>query len=50
MEDYWNKNVKSREDVEQFYRLYFPYLPDVLVKALSLHLEAQVQGKIPPTE
>jgi len=50
MEDYWNKHVHCQEDIIKFYTLYFPYLPEVLVKALAIHMQGQVDGTIPVSE
>ena len=41
----WSK-VKSKKDVEDFYQLYFPHLPDILCKAIADMYHRAVQGEI----
>ena len=38
--------MRTPEDVVQFYKLYYPSLPDVLVQALSDYLTRGVRGEI----
>lgn len=45
MQDYWNMYVKSRDDVVNFYKLYYPCLPDCLVLALAEKIEKTVKGE-----
>lgn len=34
-DEFWNKHVRDADGVVQFYKLYYPQLPDVLVQALA---------------
>lgn len=45
-DEYWKKYVKGPEDVVQFYKLYYPQLPDVLVQALANYYNRAVIGEI----
>jgi hypothetical protein len=41
----WSR-VKSKKDVEDFYQLYYPHLPDILCKAIADMYSKAVEGEI----
>lgn len=45
-DDYWSKCVRSKEDIENFYKIYYPQLPDVLAKALADYYQRAIDGQI----
>ena len=36
--EYWNKCVRTKEDVEQYYSIYYPEYPTELCKAIALRI------------
>lgn len=44
-EEAWSL-VKSKEQVEQFYQLYYPHYPDILCKAIADYYHKAVSGQI----
>lgn len=40
------QEVKTKEQVEHFYQLYYPHLPDILCKALADMFHRATQGQI----
>ena len=44
-EEAWSR-VKSKEDVQNFYQLYYPHLPDILCTAIADMYSKAVEGEI----
>jgi len=42
--------VKNKESVIQFYKIYYPALPDVFVTALATYFDRMILGEVPLSE
>jgi hypothetical protein len=45
-DEYWLEKVKCKDDVREFYKMYYPEFPECLVEALAHYFERGVKGEI----